>query len=72
MAKEFRDWAEDYIVNERAQVVVAPMVPQNFSEALKLAYEQSLQIEKLSLENNVMKPKVEYYYTVCYTYIVAL
>lgn len=54
MAKEFRDWAEDYIVNERAPKAQAIAVPQNFSDALKLAYEQSLQIE-------MMKPKVEAY-----------
>lgn len=61
MAKEFRDWAEDYIINERALHVNTPMIPQNFSDALKLAYEQSLQIEQLSLENTVMKPKVDAY-----------
>ena len=54
MAKEFRDWAEDYIINERAPKAQAIAVPQNFSDALKLAYEQSLQIEIIPLVKQVL------------------
>lgn len=52
LAKQFRDWAEDFIIKNNEEKAIA--VPQNFSEALKLAYEQSIQIEQ-------MKPKVELY-----------
>jgi phage antirepressor YoqD-like protein len=52
-AKEFRRWASNYIVSKQDEEK-AIAIPQNFSEALKLAYEQSIQIEQ-------MKPKVELY-----------
>ena len=39
-------------------------IPQNFSEALKLAYEQSLEIEQQKLQITQDKPKVEFYDTV--------
>lgn len=53
LAKQFRDWAEHFII-KKSEEPKAPVIPQNFSEALKLAYEQSLMIEH-------MKPKVELY-----------
>jgi phage antirepressor YoqD-like protein len=52
LAKQFRDWAEDFIIKNNEEKAIA--IPKNFSEALKLAYEQSIQIEQ-------MKPKVELY-----------
>lgn len=44
MAKEFRDWAEDYIIEGRAKPKT-PAIPQTFSEALLLAAEQARQLE---------------------------
>lgn len=40
MAKEFRDWAEDYIINERAPkhyIGVDWALPQTYLEALKVS-----------------------------------
>ena len=47
LAKQFRDWAEDFIIAKSEETPKAPAVPQSFSDALKLAYEQSLQIEQM-------------------------
>lgn len=44
MAKEFRDWAEDYIIEGRAKPKT-PAIPQTFSEALLLAAEQARMLE---------------------------
>lgn len=52
MAKEFRDWAEDYIIDGGAQPT--PAIPQTFSEALLLAAEQARMLE-------LQAPKVEVY-----------
>ncbi|WP_255417855.1 BRO family protein [Sulfuricurvum sp. IAE1] len=55
MAKEFRDWAEDYIIDGGAKPKT-PAIPQTFSEALKelVAKEELLQLQA---------PKVEVYDT---------
>lgn len=54
MAKEFRDWAEDYIVNERAPKVETQKLPTTYLEAL----EELVLKERALLE---AKPKAEYY-----------
>lgn len=47
MAKEFRDWAEDYIIEGGAKATAQPTLalPQRFSEALLLAAERARQLE---------------------------
>jgi phage antirepressor YoqD-like protein len=56
MAKEFRDWAEDYIIEggAKAKAQPTPTIPQTFSEALLLAAEQARMLE-------LQAPKVEVY-----------
>lgn len=58
-AKEFRRWASNYIVSKQAEKAMA--VPQTFSEALKLAYEQSVQLEEANKVIALQAPKVEIY-----------
>lgn len=53
MAKEFRDWAEDYIIDGQSKPKT-PTIPQTFSEALLLAAEQARMLE-------LQAPKVEVY-----------
>lgn len=53
MAKEFRDWAEDYII-EGGQKVSTTAIPQTFAQALLLAAQQAQAIE-------LMAPKVNTY-----------
>lgn len=53
MAREFRDWAEDFII-EGGQKVSTPVIPQSFAEALMLAAKQAQAIE-------LMTPKVQTY-----------
>lgn len=53
MAKEFRDWAEDFII-EGGHKPSTPVIPQSFAEALMLAAQQAQAIE-------LMTPKVATY-----------
>lgn len=53
IAREFRDWAEDYIIDGGPKVST-PAIPQTFAQALALAAEQALKLE-------LQAPKVEVY-----------
>lgn len=57
LAKQFRDWAEDFIIKKSEEKAQAPAIPMTYIEALQAHLESVKQLE----EANKIAPKVEIY-----------
>ena len=60
LAKQFRDWAEDFIIQKQDEVK-APAVPMTYIEALQAHLESVKQLEEANKVITLQAPKVEIY-----------
>jgi len=60
LAKQFRDWAEDFII-EKSKEPKAPAVPMTYIEALQAHLESVKQLEEANKVIALQAPKVEAY-----------
>lgn len=61
LAKQFRDWAEEFIIKKSEEKAQAPAIPMTYIEALQAHLESVKQLEEANKVIALQAPKVEIY-----------